>query len=320
MMADKEQSIEWDRKYLIDRKDQWVQVNCPACEANTHQLFGEKNGFSYALCQNCGTVYTNPRPSQKLSHEFYAQSKNYEYWNRYIFPATEATRRVKIFQPRALRVAEYCRKHNVATGTLLEVGSAFGTFCEEIKKLGLFNRVIAVEPTPNLAQTCRNRDLETLECPIETIDAKSIANVVVAFEVVEHLFNPRHFIEQCSSLLHPCGLIVLSCPNIRGFDLATLHMLSKTFDHEHVNYFHPDSLSLLLRETGFINVEVQTPGQLDAEIVRRQSLTGALDLRHQPFLKHIFFEEWDQLGKSFQDFLASNKLSSHMWITAKKAD
>lgn len=28
----------------------------------------------------------------------------------------------------------------------MDVGAGFGTFCEEVKKLGIFDRVVAVEP------------------------------------------------------------------------------------------------------------------------------------------------------------------------------
>ena len=318
LMADKQECVDWDREFLLARKAQWVSVHCPACDGDTYKPFGEKSGFSYVECQCCRTVYTTPRPSQALSHEFYAQSKNYEYWNRHIFPATEVTRRASIFRPRAARVVEYCRRHGIDSGTLLEVGAAFGTFCEEIKTHALFQRVIAVEPTPDLAETCRKRGLETLETPIELIGEGAIADVVAAFEVLEHLFDPRSFIEQCARLLRSEGLLVLTCPNVQGFDVATLRMLSNTFDHEHVNYFHPRSISNLLSECGFTVVDVQTPGKLDAELVRRQVLTGKLTLDGQPFLAQVLVDQWPDLGLPFQEFLANHKMSSHMWIIARR--
>jgi 2-polyprenyl-3-methyl-5-hydroxy-6-metoxy-1,4-benzoquinol methylase len=319
LMVDKQKCVDWDRAFLLARRDQWVPVHCPSCDANDHQPFGEKAGFVYVECRCCGTVYTNPRPSQELSHAFYTQSQNYEYWNRHIFPATETTRRASIFRPRAQRVVDYCRQYGIATGTLFEVGAAFGTFCEEIKTHGLFQRVIAVEPTPDLAATCRKRGLETIEKPIELISESAIADVVAAFEVLEHLFHPRGFITQCGRLLRPGGLLVLTCPNVRGFDVATLRMRSNTFDHEHVNYFHPAALSQLVSRCGFAVLDVQTPGKLDADLVRKQALAGPLDLTGQPFLRQVLVDDWERLGGPFQDFLAAHRLSSHMWLIARKS-
>ena len=61
-----------------------------------------------------------------------------------------------------------------------------------------------------------------------------------------------------------------------------------------------------------------TPGQLDAELVRSQILSGAYDVSHQPFLKKVLIDEWDGLGGPFQQFLVDNGLSSNMWVIARK--
>ncbi len=318
LMANKQSCVDADREFLLRRKREWVRVGCPACDGADAEFFGEKLGFVYVACRDCGTVFTNPRPSLALSHDFYAGSQNYAYWNQFIFPATEAARRASIFRPRAQRIAEYCRRFGVARGTLLEVGAAFGTFCEELRALGMFERIIAVEPTPGLAQTCRQRGFEVRECFVEQIDDTALADVVAAFEVIEHLYAPRDFIHNCHRVLKPGGMLVLTCPNVRGFDVATLRMRSNTFDHEHVNYFHPASLSLLVQRCGFTVLDVQTPGKLDAELVRKRVLEDQCDLRASPLLQEIVVERWAELGAPFQEFLSAHKLSSHLWIVAQK--
>ena len=100
--------------------------------------------------------------------------------------------------------------------------------------------------------------------------------------------------------------------------MATLGVKSGTFDHEHVNYFHPESLSLLVDRCGLVVLDVQTPGQLDADLVRKRVLAGDLGLSHQPLLQEILINRWSELGQPFQAFLAANQLSSHLWIVAQK--
>lgn len=319
MMADKQRYVDADREYLLSHKSEWVGVVCPACEFKDSRFYGDKMGFVYVECVRCDTVYTNPRPSQELLHDFYTTSQNYEYWNRYIFPATEGIRRTRIFRPRALRVLEYCRNLGVSSDTLLEIGAGFGVFCEEISKLGDFNRIVALEPTPNLAETCRLKGLEVIDLPVEKLQEDEIADVVAAFEVLEHLFSPRCFIEQCFRMLRSGGLVVLTSPNVLGFDVSTLRMLSNTFDHEHLNYFHTYSLPKLVEQCGFRVLDVQTPGSLDADLVRKHVISGALDLSGQSFLSEVLVERWQELGEPFQDFLAANGLSSHMWVIAQKS-
>lgn len=318
MMRDKEKCVEADRQFLLDRRDRWVIVACPACGEQASDPYGEKLGFRYVQCRGCATIYTNPRPSLDLLHEFYSQSANYAYWNEHVFPATEEARRDRIFRPRAQRLFDYCQRFGIHTGTLLEVGAAFGTFCQEVRDLNVFDRIVALEPTPELADTCRQRGFEVLESFVEDIEEYEVADVVAAFEVIEHLFSPREFLSHCQRILRPGGGVVLSCPNGRGFDVATLKTLSGTFDHEHVNYFNPSSLALLAQSCGLEVVDVQTPGQLDAELVRKQVLDGRFAIEDQPFLKQVLVDRWEDLGAPFQQFLAENQLSSHLWLVARK--
>jgi 2-polyprenyl-3-methyl-5-hydroxy-6-metoxy-1,4-benzoquinol methylase/ribosomal protein S27E len=319
LMAGQAERFAADLRRLLEHRTEFVTVPCPACEADDPEPAFEKHSFHYVRCRGCETVYVSPRPTPAQLDEYYRTSENYAYWNRYIFPASEAARRVKIFQPRAERVTALCRRYGVARGTLLEIGSGFGTFCEEMRRLGDFRRIVAVEPTPDLAATCRQRGLEVVEARLEDAQLDSVKpDVIASFEVLEHSYRPRTFVERCATLLDAGGMLVLTCPNVKGFDVAILGPLSDTFDPEHLNYFHPRSLSDLLTSCGFDVLETLTPGRLDAELVRNRALSGQIDLARQPFLRRILVEEWDRLGPPFQDFLAAQGLSSHMWIVARR--
>ena len=280
--------IEADVRWLLDRREGFVRVTCPACGSQKVSSVLKKSGFHYSVCDGCATMYMNPRPSTRILSQFYTQSQNYTYWRAHIFPVSESARRSKIVRPRAKRVASLCRKHGIRGGAIMEVGAGYGSFCEEIRNAKLFDRVIAVEPVPDLAAVCLSRGLEVIQRPIEEIKARELGvTVIVAFEVIEHLFCPRDFVAACAKALKPGGLLVLSCPNVRGFDIATLGMVSDVVDHEHLNYFNTASAGHLLAEYGFKLLEASTPGRLDAELVRNKVLAGKFDLSSQPFLKKV---------------------------------
>ena len=319
LMAEQANRVAADIESLLRFKSEFVIVDCPACASKNSSNVYEKNGIKFVLCQDCETVYANPRPRPEHLEEFYRQSENYAYWNQYIFPASEDARREKIFQPRAQKVIDTCRKFDIQTNTLLEVGSGFGTFCEEINKTDVFRQVIAVEPTPDLAQTCRQRGIEVIEQPIEQITFNNQRiDVIVNFEVIEHLFCPRDFLLKCYELLSSGGIFIVTCPNVKGFDIITLAEKSSAVDHEHINLFHIDSLTQLLESCGFEVIEKQTPGKLDAELVRNKILAGEFDVSNQPFLKQILIDDWETKGEAFQNFLSANLLSSNMMLVARK--
>ncbi len=319
LLEGQEAAFARDVARLRARRDEFVTVPCPACGASRGEVDIEKWGFSWRACAGCGTRYMSPRPSEAVMAGYYADSENYAYWARHIFPASEATRREKVNRPWLERIVGYCDDFGVPRGTLVEVGPGFGTFAALATASGAFGRVVAVEPTPQMAAACRERGVDVVEARIE--DAAGMlpgADVLVAFEVIEHLFDPARFVADCARIVRPGGLLVLSCPNAAGFDIATLGAESLAVDPEHVNLFTPDALSELLTGHGFGVVSATTPGRLDAEFVREAALGGRIDLDGQPLLRRVLLEEWDALGGPFQRFLADNGLSSHMWIAARR--
>ena len=102
------------------------------------------------------------------------------------------------------------------------------------------------------------------------------------------------------------------------WDIAILREKSSAVDAEHLNLFHHDSLATMLGDCGFDMVDFSTPGQLDAELVRQQVLSGDVDLSGQPFLQQVLVDGWELLGEHFQGFLAARNLSSHMLAVARR--
>jgi len=319
LLKEKAQCVQNDIRRLIKYKNKFISVPCPACGSPESIYQFSKYELDFTKCINCETVYINPRPTPEILDYYYKESENYAYWNKYIFPASESNRREKIFKPRVDRILDICRQYDVGRDCLLEVGAGFGTFCEEMSARDFFKRIIAVEPTPDLANTCRSKGLEVIELPIEKVSLEGLkTDIVVSFEVIEHLFSPREFLSACESILLPGGFIIITCPNIKGFDIMTLQELSDSVDNEHLNYFNPCSLANLLSDCGFEIMQVLTPGKLDAELVRKKILAGEYDISTQPFLKEILINQWDNIADLFQQFLADNLLSSHMWAVARK--
>jgi 2-polyprenyl-3-methyl-5-hydroxy-6-metoxy-1,4-benzoquinol methylase/ribosomal protein S27E len=309
---------------LMRHRADFVERKCPACDSDDHTKTLEKTGMQFVTCNACGTLFANPCPRPAHMEEYYRTSQNYEFWSKHIFPASEPARREKIFRPRVERVLAICETFGVPTRTMLEVGAGFGSFCLEMTRAGRFKRIIAVEPTPSLAEDCRKRGLEVIEKPIEQLEKSSLVgngdqiDVIANFEVIEHLFSPREFVQKCANLLNPGGIFIVTCPNSRGFDVLELGVHSSVIDAEHVNLFHPASLARLLDVCGFDVIEKQTPGRLDAELVRKGMLAGQIDPSTRPFLRRLLIDNWDDYGELFQDFLASNLLSSNMLLVGRK--
>ena len=308
-----------DVERLKSQRSTFVEVPCPGCEAQAVRPAFEKYGFRYVTCERCGTLFMTPRPSAEAMARHYADSDNYRFWVSHLFPASESARRKKLHEPRLDRVVRSCKRFSIPRGTLLEVGPGAGTFCAIAAASGAFDHVVAIEPVRELAEACRARGVRVINKCIEEIsDEIDPVDVAVAFEVIEHVFSPRRFLERCHRLLRPGGQLVLTCPNGEGFDIALLGRESVAIDPGHINLFNPASLGLLLESCGFELLEAATPGRLDAELVRKAIQEDRFDVSQQPFLRRVLIDDWERLGWPFQQFLAENGLSSHLWVVARK--
>lgn len=306
-----------DRERWLAGRPGWVTVPCPACGASEGRAF-EVRGYAFRECSACGTAYHGPRPSEAQLREYYASAESYGFWAREIFPATAERRRAAIARPQAQRLVEAADLAGAGRGLLVEIGAGSGLVLEEIRALGRFDRLLAVEPTPGLAATLRGKGFEVVESGWEEAPLAGLqADAACSFEVIEHLFDPGAYLRAVRAALRPGGVLVLTCPNLRGFDFQVLGWdLADNFGLGHINMFHPASLTLLLERCGYAVRSVATPGRLDADLVRQKILSGAFDVSGQPFLRHVLVDEWERLGEPFQAFLRDNGLSSNMMVTA----
>lgn len=319
VMVGQAEAMQSDIDWLAARSGAFVIVACPACGADQATPLYEKYAMQHNVCRACSTQYVNPRPSADLLGEFYAQSDNYQYWAKHIFPRSREARREKIFRPRADILADIAARKDVSGGVFVEVGAAHGLFCDEVRKLDIFHRIVAIEPTPDLAQNCRDLGFETIEAPFESITLDIKADFVANFEVIEHLFDPAAFLTWCYSLLIPGGTLMLTCPNIAGFETLLLERESNTVDHEHLNLFTPQSLAALSKRCGFENVQITTPGRLDVELVQIALSEGVIDKAALgPVISRLIDHRDPALMERLQNLVSDAGLSSHMLLLADR--
>jgi 2-polyprenyl-3-methyl-5-hydroxy-6-metoxy-1,4-benzoquinol methylase len=319
LLAGQRAAMERDIALIKSWAANFVDVTCPACDSAEREPLYEKYGLQHHRCDACRTQYISPRPTPELLAKFYAVSENYAYWAQYIYPASAESRRRNIFVPRARLVADLVREKGMAGGTFVEVGAGYGIFCEELKKLDLFDRIVGLEPSPKLAEICRSKGIETIELPFERTEMDQCADVVASFEVIEHLFRPKDYVSWLHRILKPGGLAIVTCPNIEGFDTLLLAKDAIAVDHQHLNYFHPASIAALFERAGFSAIEVTTPGVLDVDLVRRAFRAGTIGHdRLGPILGRIIEADDAALDTQLQTLLQNARLSSNMMVVARK--
>ncbi len=295
----------------IDR----IKTNCVACGANEIRSEFKKHGFEYGQCKVCGTLFLTPRPPLEAFEAFYENSISSNFWAEVFFPAVMEVRKEKIFQPRVDSLVNYCIKKGVNVRRLIDVGAGFGIFLDEWRKRYPNTEVIAVEPSISLANNCRAKNIDVVQSIVEYVDDlyEGFADLVVCFEVLEHVHDPVNFIKKLKRLAKPGGLVFVSTLCCDGFDIRTLWSDSDQIcPPHHINFFSIRGFEHLFKQAGLTNIDITTPGKLDVDIVRNFAKRNPKIFETQPFL-HCLIKE-NQISEAFQVFLEKNRLSSHAWV------
>ena len=55
-------------------------INCVSCDSPLSYTKYKKDGFNYNICESCGTLFCNPRPSIETLDNFYKNSLSAKFW------------------------------------------------------------------------------------------------------------------------------------------------------------------------------------------------------------------------------------------------
>lgn len=293
-------------------------IPCVGCGGNQLKPEFEKNGFGYASCSDCGSLFQAPRPPIEAFEAFYRDSVSGRYWAEVFFPAVAEARRERIFKPRAERLSNLCVQKGVVVERIIDVGAGYGILLDEWRRLHPHAHLLAIEPSAMLARECRAKGLEVVEDLAENVTGyQGGADLVVCFEVLEHVYDPLAFVRTLFSLARPGGYVFVSTLGVDGFDIQCLWEKSNSiFPPHHINFLSVAGFQRLFERAGLENIDITTPGVLDVDIVRNAVKKNPELFGNQRYLAKILTE--DALATAFQLFLSENRLSSHMWVLGKK--
>ncbi len=298
--------------------------NCPACLRTETKNAFSKNGFELVRCCHCDTLYVNPSPTPKALDAFYKNSPSADYWATVFFPAVAEARREAIYAPRAKRVAEIANEFYGDLKRIIDVGAGAGLFLQEFGRVSKATLLTAIEPGTAHVKDLQKLGIETFEgfsdAAAKDQSWAASADLVTCFEVLEHVPDPVNLFKDMAALARPGGLILVTGLSGSGFDIQTLGAKSKPVSPpHHLTFLSATGAELLVERAGLELLVLSTPGELDVDIVRNVLLEDS-DAVSDPFLRQLLLSGSEENRKAFQEFLKENRLSSHMWIVARKPE
>ena len=311
--------VQAEAQELTAQAHEFIAVSCPGCGGSEGVPDFVKFGFQYCLCAQCGSLYVSPRPEATRVAAYYREASSVIFWWTHFFRETAEAGREKIFRPRAVFIARVVRdRSSVGCCRLVDIGSGYGIFLDEIQRLELFDRVTGLEPAPQLAALCRERGFDIVEKQAEELaDGEVDADVATAFEVLEHVFGPLAFLGGAWRVLRPGGLLTFTTLTVTGFDIQVLGEQPKSVSPpQHINLLSVDGLRQLVARAGFQLEELSIPGHLDVDIVMNMAAESD-SVVLAPFVRTLLGQP-PATREALQVFLSDHNLSSHVRVIARR--
>lgn len=229
-------------------------INCVLCNSNRNATIlvardpdNISQNYYYAVkCDECGLVFTNPRPSAEELSKFYSQ----QYYGRLkLYPFNLIEKALIYFQ--RLRVQKI--KRLISKGRILDVGCGRGMFLKALLREGF--DVYGLEPS--LANQ-QEYERSSKELNISCGEIKDILypalffDVITLWHVFEHVYDPRELLREIKRILKPQGTLIMAMPNFRSLEAM---IAKKRWFHldlpRHLYHYTPLTLEKMLKTEGF---------------------------------------------------------------------
>jgi SAM-dependent methyltransferase len=168
--------------------------------------------ISYCKCENCKLLFFTPSVvADKCFYEklqdnnWYYLSEKYEY--------------------------NFASKYINKDHSVLEVGSGPAFFAKQISS----KRYVGLEFNDKAIERAKQNNVTLIKQSVEDYarQTQEIFDVIVSFQVLEHVSEPAAFIEGCLFALRPGGKLILSVPSVEGcFGEAVNHLLDMPPHHQ----------------------------------------------------------------------------------------
>jgi SAM-dependent methyltransferase len=236
-------------------------VPCALCGAEEFEPFWDCGAFSFVRCARCGLVQQNPQPEPASVAARYGDAYlRYEEANQYAYRDLELLALGDLrFETQVEALFARYRSEG-RRPRALDVGCATGALLATLRDRGWDPQGVEISEAQASYGAARHNlpifagSLEAAAFPSASFD------LVHASHLIEHLNDPASFLRESARVLAPGGLLVLTTPNVDGFQAKVLGPRWRSAIYDHLYLFSLRSLRAFLKDSGFSVMRTATWG------------------------------------------------------------
>jgi 2-polyprenyl-3-methyl-5-hydroxy-6-metoxy-1,4-benzoquinol methylase len=240
-------------------KEKYVEnVNCPHC--NKNEIYNEfkLNGFNHVNCKNCDSVYVNPRLRDEYIDKLYTDSYYSEMFTKSMIPFFDKRKKL-LGQNKYNQILNY----SVKKGSVLDIGCGVGELIDVFKDNGWDSDV--VELNPAAINWLEEKGHNVNKVHFADYNTEKKYDVVMAWNVIEHVLDPKEFVKKAFDLLKPGGIFISEVPH--GNSLLIDYCRNTKKDplrilqgEQHIMLYSKNAYEELHLKAGFEKIFVKTNG------------------------------------------------------------
>ena len=194
----------------------WETVACNLCGSSDYELYHQESvpyfdtplDFDIVRCKKCDLVYTNPRLCDYNATYLFGGSEDFDHIEDH------ARSKLPVFQS-ALKqiITQQKRSGSQPGGNLLDLGCGSGHFLRAAQKEGFTGT--GIEPVEGFARDATEKvGVNVIHDNIYTVDLpENHYEVITAWDVIEHVSDPKAMLTRCGRWLKPGGIMALRFPS-----------------------------------------------------------------------------------------------------------
>jgi 2-polyprenyl-3-methyl-5-hydroxy-6-metoxy-1,4-benzoquinol methylase len=146
------------------------------------------------------------------------------------------------------------------TNKILDIGCGVGFLMEVAKRRGW--DVYGTEYTQNAIDICNAKGIKMHKGKFDpSWFLPDSFDVITSIEVLEHINNPVEEVQNINNILRRGGLLYFTTPNFNAIERFILKAKYNVIEYpEHLCYYTPKTINLLLSNNGFKKKKVLTTG------------------------------------------------------------
>ncbi len=242
-----------------------------------------RDSYNIVKCSVCGNIFVNPAPNMEALNDYYENYNSNTMLDKF-YKKRDKRKDDFVINDRISIVLNLIKEIDKSEINILEIGCGSGLFLSKLRiilnevKVDKKINFIGIDIDRNAINSNLDNKLNLICSSVEEFTKvnRNKYDIVLNFELIEHLLDPYEFMIQIyNNLLNDNSYMFFTVPNYnsldnKGLGYNSFRLLAHSiFPPMHINSFSNENILHFAIRSGFNIVEIKSQGKLDVDLLSK---------------------------------------------------